>query len=49
MPTTAGIDGGSSTIKAVLIRDGQSVEIVATSPAGSQPLRTACNLLQEIR
>ncbi|MDH7568010.1 MAG: hypothetical protein QHJ73_00290, partial [Armatimonadota bacterium] len=49
MEYAAGIDGGSRTIKVVLFRDKQLVEVVAVVPAGSRPLRTACDLLREVR
>ncbi|MBI3946695.1 MAG: hypothetical protein HY321_12300 [Armatimonadetes bacterium] len=49
MRYAAGIDGGSSTIKAALVQEQAPIEVISVAPGGSQPLRTACDLLRQIR
>lgn len=49
MQYAAGIDGGSGTIKAVLIHEGQTVEVIAITAAGSRPLQTARDILRALR
>lgn len=49
MRIAAGVDGGSSAIKAVLVHEDGAMETVALLPVGSRPLRTAREVLQALR
>ena len=49
MKYAAGVDGGSSAIKAVLVHEDGAVETVALLPVGSRPLHTAREVLQALR